>query len=516
MSNIFNKSPAEISNYLKSGAYIPDKVRLLLEEKLQNNSKIQHFNNNYLNLKPLPKKVSDLNINNYPSLNARTQLRNNGGAGTSVRLSKLKFNECFNETQKVKNNIFNNQQIVIDHADLIEAYNLFGIHRIRIQYIINNRIINLIKMLTMSGEQQCDKCDRILTLKNRLKYDRTIKNVEQLKECMINITSLHEISDIYTMLIRLLNDCNDNLIICGASAAALEQFLSSKKEELSNAEDRLGKSFVEIKMFGLKNQDLLNEVNEHHDYILQIMHNIPRTKYCIDPVLDEMAEMQNNVHDLISNIIQSNDPHTYCQYHVSIVNNKRNPIVIEGIKNNIYLRCDDDIDDDCQLLDLDDEYLKQASIDEIESLVTDGNFECEKNCLNIKNIDGKGRRADILYDLKENIPWHTGRIKIVNKLHQISVLSTTVTNKLCEPTSNYKIIAPVEAMRYKQKYFLNKHSELNVNVASSMHESAHALFTNELAIEHIFDTITQHSESDSIINLHMLASFKKLAFETSI
>lgn len=511
-----NMTQQEIITYLNSGNYIPESTKKMLQEKLKVESN-NYYNNKYSVLDnplftetyPTQKKLHSFDkINNeeFPSL--INQNHNNKNSNIDF----IKIVEQKNIAKDEINSLFDDDKLILSFNDFKSLYDYCAIYRIRLQYLILNKKIQI---LTSIENIDANK-GKLFKLK--FKFNNMVLQESKLKNCLMIYMELEKIKSI-------------------------NMFQSENK--------------LETKIY-----ELIGNDSKYLPLLDEIMANIN--------ILDEKNKsiFYDNVTNLMNKIVNDNDPHIDCDYSITliekneakmfsnknIINFANYSFVLNGLSDFVYCSCDQPIDlstknkifDPVTLGYITEKWLmaffnkkKNKSYDPIslqhfcDEWMT---FYLAKKEKNIGNHFVKlyspifnQHSMNIYYFLNETIPKPKISVKIIDLPSNASKITSMLFNhKLKKNNNRLIIITPknnkTKWLNCRTKNDLYKQTQDEYNFFERKYEYVKPIQKknysyedsdkNIFVVDHLFNELLKNDVHD-IVKPEMLESFRKLAKQNS-
>ena len=496
--NPMNMTKSEILNYISSGRYISNTMKKQLQEILEKN---KQNNNRFSILDDSDTINTDKNQNDIKNDDLSITLEKTDTTNKPLNYGLLidQISDKNDNTQSKP--LFDNDNLLLSFNDILKMYECFAIYRIRLQYIIINRKINILNTL--------EKINPIKgkIFKKKFEFDKLVKQESELKICITIYMELQSIKNIFD---------KENL-----PTYLLWYSDKSIKENMLNKLKTYHRRYINIeKLF-------VNTFNKYIDTIKECTNFIKKVIEDTDVItisISENDKMQKLISSLIDKLINDYDPHMNCNYFVTITSSTDGPIIPEGLSTSIYLSCHEEINLSTKNKIIDNDILYYMTEEDIQKI-----FEKRKKIYDdtyFIHLYPKKHKQQIIcinYYLEDEIPRAKISVKIPDLPKDTKFLSSILRNYDLDKRMDTPILVPIFR---KDKQWLNKHT-LNDSYKITMeqyneldeswkeHYSFNDISKNIFTIDYLFNELLEFDKDNIFIRPEMINSFRKLAIVTS-
>lgn len=421
---------------------------------------------------------------------------------TSVKETELLKNEkSFANLLSKKNDksLITNDKIFLSYKNIQKMYKFYAIHRIRMQYISLNRMIDNLDLLENSYNEKGKQ------FKIHFNYDGLVSQERNLRKCiqiyieLCGLTKLFKSKETTNLFLKLSK--NDKSFM--NEHELFKKDYDKRKKVLELLQDNFSKYHKISKECFDFVDNFLEKINVRQDYSM---------------IQKKLTIYYDKIMCVIQKIIEENDPHISCDYCVYFKNCEEN-IIPDGISTWCYLPCNKEIDlSVCHDL-LQFEKLKNISKNEMEKyFMSKKNYNAHFLNLYIKNQNPSF--ISILYYIDEEIPNVTINMEIIDLPSDSRVLSSIVQNK------NTKKNAFVPHMKKNAINWRDRKTKCDLyKITHKEYNSLDITWRNTytfddtckhvFVIDFLFNKLCSKEENCNLIRPDMLESFLELAIKYS-
>lgn len=526
MSNIA-KNPTEMTTgqivaYLNSGKYIPSTIRKLLEEKVEQDKKVNKLSGIdefFAMISPNAKinnKDSKHNNSNkkedvveYPELVNATHISSQNQA--SLNFASI-VNIQNNGKKKFKKPLFVDKHLILEYSDIDTMYNKFAIYRIKMSYLLCVQKIKLIE------ELQKTKYIEANILKNELDYDMLIDKEKELKQCLdiyITLNNYHEMFNKQTGLLLIL----DKMINMFDDSLKLKEIKDDLKElnnyyqKFDTIEEKLVNHFQKYTNIIAEGSKLFKKiVSELFTYDTDTL-NVQITN---------ITKFLNRLEKTIYEIVQVNDTHLVCEYYVYLQSSNDESIILSGLATSFYLSCDEEINMHVNKYLLNPNIYKNMLVSDILNML-DKQFKDDTYYFLNLYEQKYTTPLRINFYFNEEITKTMVTLKINNLPKNSKYLSCMMRNYKMDKKITVPKVTPI-INPYKYWLGVKSHNplyQIDEDDYNTLDEDLSTRYTrddtdkNIFTIEYLFNDLMNNDVDNSLILPNMVESFKKLAYHTS-
>lgn len=563
-----SKNPMEMTTpqiiaYLNSGKYIPSSIRKLLEEKVEEDRKVNKLKGldeffalvapKTMNKQDMPKEIKE----EYPEL----VKYNSSAPKNNVSFSYASIvNNQFDALKKFKKPLFVGDYLVLDYSDIEKMYQDFAIYRLRMAYLLCNRKIKLIEELEMANaniihnlKKEIKKLEssepniivnepdiqtlisqklkmmkelehlnqnKINTLKEELDYDNLIIQEQKLKKCHNAYTKLANFYSVFNMHDGLLAILNKAINLLNHGYANKKNFIKPEIEELESYFQKFAD--LEEELYGSLFQ-YRNVVKEGKELFQKVVESIQT--YDLETLNKESVSASQFIDKLeksIYQLVEEHDNHLPCEYYVRLQSSNDEPIILLGLSTSFYLSCDEDFALTMEKYFLNPNLLIHLSVDNI--LQTLNKPFKKKDCyfIHMYRTSSLPSELRINFYFEEKLPKPMVTVKINHLPKDHKYLSCIIGT--CQ-TDTKPVLFKAPILR-PYRYWLHKKSENclyqldedDYHKLDSYWQDNYTLDDTRryiFAIEYLFNDLLENDENSILISPNMDKSFRKLAYQTS-
>lgn len=507
-------STAEIIALLNSGQYISSILKQKLHERLEEDKKSNRFSaldeffavikasnvKSKSSGKKSKTKKNKKNIEDYPILKHLPKKKQ--------FFTNMDYRSLINKqstTDNVSSSLIVDHQLILPYDSILHIYQFYAAYRIRIHYLSVCRQIDHLNLMEQINPLKGKHFKKIFY------FTDLVETEIKLRKC---IEICRELDQIHSLMEEMIHICTryQNMFNTKSPSSyhilmtSLQRFKTSVIDVPTIEKIFVGE-YYKYSMNCIEYFRFLTETMEQMEK-MDLQHPKQTT--------DKLNQFMYEISQLSTQIINDNDPHIYCHYHVQI-GTPSEPIIPLGLYTWTYVSCEDDIttdndyetlsEDDLMVMEEDelfDFFHKNINYDlyfidfySLKHTRMTFNFHLEINTSKVSvEITDLPSDSHIYYsiirnpDLEEKL---SVPILIPKLLDHERWLTKNVRDELYELSSDeYHHLDPY--MQTKYSYYQSKE--------------------NAFAMDYLFNELLQN-DVNGHIHESMYASFKKLALKTS-
>ncbi len=517
--NPLDLSAPEIYAYLNSGQYISPSVKKQLQQKLDFERKSNRFSaldefytmiaSSSSNKKEPKKKTVD-----YPEL-----CKNSSQLSVSVQKNVIDFTSITNQNTTIavtKNldTIFVENELLLSFIDIQKLLDSYAVQRVIMRYFSIRRKIKNLKLLSKINPPKAQ------FFKSMFMFDSLVEQENMLIDYIKIFQGLEQLKNLY--------DSKDFLSLVNNYNIANGKIMPSCKTK------KLFEKFLYIAYMCSKTCPIFeSKIKEYFQFAFDIIDQV----FIVDnetQVIDKYYEILEQILVTMNDMAISIDDEIECDYCVYVKGFKKDmsfiPMFVkDGISAWTYISCDEEITTELEFDDelMDHHELANITFDELQIFFNKRIKHEDSHRIQLRFTDKKPHIINInFYIQDQEIPKPKIYIKIKDLPKNALVMTSIIRNHDLDEELDVPIITP---KNNHMKHWLNRRSKSSRMNSHKLSEQEYKMLNavwqnnysikdtqkNEFAVNYLFNQLLTEDKYNKYIKPQMLASFKKMAFDTS-
>lgn len=467
------------------------------------------------------------NNSNVPKILKNVNISTNCEINTSKILNYRGLTKGLKESNSTitNNGIFVDNKISISFNDIKEMYAFYADYRIKLQYILLNRQKNILETINSLDNKKGE------LFKMRFNYNEIVSNEFKFRKCIKLCMVYQNLIELYKLVLRLFDLLKVMTIDNGINVIVMlnvSDLPIEKKKLFFESKQKIERHFIQTKnILNLldgnfeKYKPTINQFLDYIDNTIKQFSTLSREETVV--LSSKTSGMFGQVNDYLRQIINDFDPHTNCEYYVSIDLENSNPINPVGIRYCTYIKCDSEINLTIKNKKIDRNVLENISQEELEKLFTHVKRTNDDDFIRIYHSEPQMCPIiNINFFVENKIPLSGVSVDITNLPKNASILASIINNYQQYNKYDDEIIpVPLYSNNMFETYVNNILSDMTDDEYNNLNHFLKVKYDKEdtnntkFIVDYLFEELVDSSQESNIIKPEMFESFARLVQSNS-